>query len=164
MNKEVKQIEGGVRKYRSKSPMQFIRNKIMGSKVSGNPQNLLIEKSVKFLRHPKNIFLSDNIIIKEGVKLCPTNDGAIIKIGKNTTLGYYSMIFSSLKIEIGNNCLIAPFAYFVDANHGIKKNKLINEQKLTAMPIKINNDVGWKFSTDLLTGISNSCSKYLNHC
>ena len=51
------------------------------------------------------------------------------------------MIFSSFKIEIGDNCLIAPFAYFVDANHGIKKNKLINEQELTAMPIKINNDV-----------------------
>ena len=72
----------------------------MASKVSGNPKNLYVEKSVEFLRYPKNINLAKNIIIKEGSKLCPTNEEAIIKIGDNTTIGYYNMIFSSNKIEI----------------------------------------------------------------
>ena len=124
----------------------------MSSRISGSSQNLFVEKSVEFLRHPKNIFLSDNIIIKEGVKLCPTNDGAIIKIGKNTTIGYYSMIFSSNNIEIGDNCLIAPFVYFVDAKHGIKKGELINKQKLIAEPIIIHDDVWIGTGAKILTG------------
>jgi len=153
MNKKIKVIEGGVRRFQSKSIFQILRNRIMASKVSGNTKNLYVEKSVEFLRHPKNIFLSDNIIIKEGVKLCPTNDGAIIKIGKNTTIGYYSMFFSSFSIEIGDNCLIAPFAYFVDANHGIKKNQLINQQDLEAKPIKIHNDVWIGANVTIVGGV-----------
>ena len=153
MKKEIKSIEGGVRKFQSKSIFQILRNRIMASKVSGNPKNLYVEKSVEFLRYPKNINLAKNIIIKEGSKLCPTNEEAIIKIGDNTTIGYYNMIFSSNKIEIGDNCLIAPFAYILDANHGLKKEKLINEQKLIAKPIKINNDVWLGQNVTVIGGI-----------
>ena len=88
MDVEVKVIEGGVRKYQNKSLVQKLRNQYFKLKVSGNPQNLFVEKSVQFLRHPKNIHLSNNIIIKEGSQLCPTNKDAIIKIGENTTIGY----------------------------------------------------------------------------
>ena len=153
MGGEVKVIEGGVRKYQNKSFVQNLRNQIFKLKVSGNPQNLFVEKSVQFLRHPKNIHLSNNIIIKEGSKLCPTNKDAIIKIGENTTIGYYSMLFSSLSIDIGDNCLIAPFAYFVDANHGIKGNKLINQQDLEAKPIIIHNDVWIGANVTIIGGV-----------
>ena len=151
MDYDVKIIEGGVRRYQSKSLVQKLRNKIFTLKVSGNPQNLYVERSVQLLRHPKNIYLSNNIIIKEGAKLCPANEDAIIKIGENTTIGYFTMLFSSYSIEIGANCLIAPFAYFVDANHGIKKNKLINRQELEAKPIIIHNDV-WIGTNVTITG------------
>jgi acetyltransferase-like isoleucine patch superfamily enzyme len=153
MGSEAKIIKGGVRKYQSKSLVQIIRNRFMSSRVAGAPQNLFVEKSVQFLRHPKNIHLSNNIIIKEGSKLCSTNKDAIIKIGENTTIGYYSMLFSSLSIDIGDNCLIAPFAYFVDANHGIKGNKLINQQDLEAKPIKIHNDVWIGANVTVIGGI-----------
>ena len=153
MGGAVKVIEGGVRKDQNKSFVQNLRKQYFKLKVSGNPQNLFVEKSVQFLRHPKNIHLSNNIIIKEGSKLCPTNKDAIIKIGENTTIGYYSMLFGSLKIEIGANCLIAPFAYFVDANHGIKRNKLINQQDLKAKPIKIHNDVWIGANVTIIGGV-----------
>jgi acetyltransferase-like isoleucine patch superfamily enzyme len=144
-------IDGGVRTYQNHTIIQKLRNFMMSRKVSGTPKNLYVEKSVELLRHPKNIYLSDNIIIKDGSKLCPTNKDAIINIGKNTTIGYYNMIFSSYCIEIGDNCLIAPFAYLVDANHSIKKGELINKQKLIANSIKINNDV-WLGQNVTVTG------------
>lgn len=146
-----KQIEGGVKKYQRKTIIQKFKNFFASQKVNGSPNNLYVEKNVEFMRHPKNIFLSNNIIIKEGVKLCPANKDAIIKIGNNTTIGYYSMLFSTLSIEVGNNCLIAPFAYFVDANHGIKKSQLINQQKMNVRPIKINDDV-WIGQNVTITG------------
>ena len=152
MDVEVKVIEGGVRKYQNKSLVQKLRNQYFKLKVSGNPQNLFVEKSVQFLRHPKNIHLSDNIIIKEGAKLCPTNSDSVIKIGENTTIGYYSMLFSSFRIEIGADCMISPFAYLVDANHGIIKDKLINQQKLEAKPIRIHDDVWVGTGVKILAG------------
>ena len=152
MGGAVKVIEGGVRKYQNKSLVQKLRNQYFKLKVSGNPQNLFVEKSVQFLRHPKNIHLSDNIIIKEGAKLCPTNSDSVIKIGENTTIGYYSMLFSSFRIEIGADCMISPFAYLVDANHGIIKDKLINQQKLEAKPIRIHDDVWVGTGVKILAG------------
>jgi|APSaa5957512535_1039671.scaffolds.fasta_scaffold72907_2 acetyltransferase-like isoleucine patch superfamily enzyme len=152
MEVEVKIIKGGVREYRTKSIIQRLRNIIMSNKVAGSPKNLFIEKSVEFLRHPENIHLSDNIIIKEGAKLCPTNSDSVIKIGENTTIGYYSMLFSSFRIEIGADCMISPFAYLVDANHGIIKDKLINQQKLEAKPIRIHDDVWVGTGVKILAG------------
>ena len=144
-------IEGGVRKYQSRNLFQKFRNLITSLKVSGSSRNLYVEKNVELMRHPKNIYLSDNIILKEGVKICPTNNNAIIKIGSNTTIGYYSMLFSSLSIEVGNNCLVAPFTYFVDANHRITKSQLINQQEMEVRPIKINDDV-WIGQNVTITG------------
>ena len=41
----------------------------------------------------------------------------------------------------------------MDANHGLKKEKLINEQKLIAKPIKINNDVWLGQNVTVIGGI-----------
>lgn len=152
MENNIKIIEGGVRKFKSKSIIQLFRNWRFKNKLSCDPQNIYVEKSVEILRHPQNLYLSDNIIIKEGAKLCPTNDKAVIKIGHNTTIGYYSMIFSSNRIEIGDNCLIAPFVYLVDAIHGTKKGELINKQKLIAKTIKIHDDVWIATGSKILAG------------
>ena len=126
----------------------------MSRKVAGNPRGLYIERGVSFLRHPENIHLSNNVMIKEGSKLCPTNSEARIKIGENTTLGYYSMVFSSNRIEIGANCLVAPFVYLVDANHGIEKGMLINQQKLEATPIIIQDDVWIGTGVTIVSGVT----------
>ena len=151
---ERKQINGGVRKYQDQSIRQRIRNARMRWKVSGDPVNLYVEKGVRLMRHPGNIHLGGNIIIKEGSKLCPTNQEAVIKIGDNTTIGYYCMLFSSFRIEVGANCLLAPFVYLVDANHGIKKDTLINLQPLKASPILVGDDVWIGTGATIVSGVS----------
>ena len=109
--------------------------------LPGSPKNLYVESNVKFLRYPKNIFLRDNIYIKENVKICPCNKKSKIIIGSNTTIGYNSLIFASLLIKIGDDCLIAPNVHIVDSKHQYQKHKKINLQKNKSKKIIIGNDV-----------------------
>jgi acetyltransferase-like isoleucine patch superfamily enzyme len=113
-----------------------------------------IDKNVEFMRFPKNIFVDDNVVVKEGARICACNEKATIKIGKNTTVGYHNFYFASEQIEIGENCLIAPFVYIVDSNHKIAKEQLINEQANETSPIKIGNDVWIASNVTILKGVT----------
>lgn len=115
---------------------------------------VFIDKNVEFQRFPKNISIGSNAIIKEGTRICSCNEKAGISIGENTTIGYHNFIFASNEIEIGDNCLIAPFVYIVDSNHQIKKDKLINEQPNVTAPIKIGNDVWIASNVTILMGVT----------
>lgn len=116
-------------------------------------KRLFIEKNVKFLRFPKNIQILNNVAIKEGTRICACNEEALIKIGNNTTIGYHNFIFSSEKITIGNDCLIAPFVYIVDSNHQIKKDIKINNQTNETAPIIIEDDVWLASNVTILKGV-----------
>ncbi len=115
---------------------------------------VFIEKNVDFMRYPKNISIGDNVVIKEGAKICPCNQASSISIGNNTTVGYHSFFFASAGIEIGNDCLLAPFVYFVDSDHGIDKGMKINEQGNISLPIKIGNDVWIGTGAKILKGVT----------
>jgi len=135
--------------YRSKLRLMFTKNRLgkCGDKV-------FIDKNVEFLRFPKNIDIGSNVMIKEGTRICSCNENAKISIGVNTTIGYHNFIFASDKIEIGENCLIAPFVYIVDSNHQIKKDQLINRQANVTAPIKIGNDVWIASNVTILRGVT----------
>lgn len=99
------------------------------------------EKNVQLLRFPKNISIEAESHIKEGVKICSCNPKAKITIGKGTSIGYNTIIFSSSRITIGDFCMIAPNAYIVDSDHGMARNSLMKFQDNSAVDIKIGNDV-----------------------
>lgn len=100
-----------------------------------------IEKDVIFDRFPKNVFIGRGATIKKGTIICPCNHKARIEIGANTTIGYWSLIFASEKISIGDNCLVAPRAHILDSNHRINRLKLIREQENSVSPVIIEEDV-----------------------
>ena len=114
---------------------------------------VFIDKNVEFQRFPKNIFVGDNAVIKEGTRICSCNENAVVEIGKNTTIGFHNFIFASEKIEIGNDCLIAPFVYIVDSNHKIKKDIKINEQPNETASIRIGDDVWIASNVTILKGV-----------
>lgn len=113
-----------------------------------------LDKNVELMRFPKNIHLDDGMMIKEGARICSCNAKAVVKIGKNTTFGYHSFLFASERIEIGDNCLIAPFVYLVDSDHGIEKAELINQQPNHTAPILIGNDVWIGTGAKILKGVT----------
>lgn len=113
-----------------------------------------IDKNVKFLRYPNNISIEGEVVVKEGTRICSCNNNAIIKIGSRTTIGYHTFIFASEKIEIGKDCLIAPFVYIVDSNHKTKKGEKINMQPNQTAPIIIGNDVWIASNVTILKGVT----------
>lgn len=124
------------------------------SKLKHTGQWVHLDRNIKFLRFPKNISIADNVVIKEGARICSCNESAQISIGENTTIGYHNFIFASSGISIGSNCLIAPFVYIVDSNHQIAKEKLINEQPNESAPISIGDDVWIASNVTILKGVT----------
>lgn len=117
-------------------------------------QRVWLDKNVEFLRFPQNVAIDDEVVVKEGVRLCPCNKGAAISIGKRTTVGYHTFIFASEKITVGDDCLIAPFVYLVDSDHSIEKGRNINSQANKTAPISIGNDVWIASNVTVLKGVT----------
>lgn len=116
--------------------------------------SVFFDKNVAIMRFPQLVSIATGAVIKEGAKICPCNASSAISIGENTTVGYHTFIFASEKITIGNNCLIAPFVYLVDSEHGINKNERINLQPNSTAEIIIGNDVWIGTGAKILKGVT----------
>lgn len=147
-------VEGGVRKYLRRTPIQRWRQWLCTRNLGSRGEGLFVDPNVQFMRHPEKMRLGDHVIVKEGARLCATNPEASIQIGDWTTIGYHTFLFASSGIKIGANCLIAPFCYFVDANHGIRAGELIREQPLSAEPIVVGDDVWVGTGATILRGVN----------
>ncbi len=96
---------------------------------------------VKILRFPRRIKINAQVVVKSGVHLCPCRENAKIVIGARTTIGFYTFIYASSSIEIGDDCMIAPFVYIVDSDHGTRQGTVMNQQQNQPHPVRIGNDV-----------------------
>lgn len=115
-------------------------------------EKVWIDKRVEFMRFPQNISIQDEVVVKEGARICACNNKSAISIGARTTVGYHTFIFASDKITIGHDCLIAPFVYLVDSDHCIEKGININQQPNNTAPISIGNDVWIASNVTVLKG------------
>ncbi|GLX86647.1 hypothetical protein tloyanaT_29000 [Thalassotalea loyana] len=111
------------------------------SKIGASGPSTDFDSFVYLMRFPKNIFLGDGAYIKGNARICPCNPDATITIGANTTVGYNTIIFSSKKITIGHDCMIAPNVYIVDSDHGMDRSMLMNAQENVTDEVVIENDV-----------------------
>ena len=124
------------------------------SKLKSCGDKVYFEKGIYLMRYPQNISLGDNMVVKSGARICACNENAHISIGARTTFGYHSYIFASKKINIGSDCLIAPFVYIVDTDHGIDRDQKINLQSNISDSINIGNDVWIGTGAKILKGVS----------
>ncbi len=106
------------------------------------------------MRYPQNISLGEAMVIKAGARICACNERAIVRIGDRTTFGYHSFLFASEHIEIGSDCLIAPFVYLVDSDHSIDRSEKINLQPNQTAPISVGNDVWIGTGAKILKGVT----------
>lgn len=153
MNKNIEELNQ-LRKHLKFSLRNKWRLLVAKSKLGYCGNKIWIDKNVEFLRYTNNLSINNNVIIKEGTKICPCNDLATISIGENTTIGYHNFFFSSKSIKIGDNCLIAPFVYIVDSNHQIDRRILINKQPNVSEEISIGDDVWIASNTTILKGVT----------
>jgi len=147
-------VDGGVRKYLDRSLAQRMEQRRWARRLGALGDGAHLERGVEFLRHPERVAIGANAIIKAGARICPTNPTASIAIGEWTTVGYHTHVFATSEIRIGANCLIAPFCYLVDANHGIARERLIREQPMSTEPIAIGDDVWIGTGVTVLAGVT----------
>ncbi len=113
-----------------------------------------IERNVGLLRYPRNIHVDQGAVLKEGARICACNETATIHIGARTTIGHHTFIFASQRIQIGTDCLVAPFVYLVDSNHRTEMGRPINQQGNTTAPVVIGNDVWIGVRATIVAGVT----------
>ncbi|WP_400243854.1 acyltransferase [Niallia sp. JL1B1071] len=84
-----------------------------------------------------NIVWGENIKLYSGVQL--SGRGRII-LGDNVAIGKDTLILSEDSIEIMKDTIIAAQCYIIDSDHGISRDKRIQEQGLLSVPITIEED------------------------
>lgn len=147
-------VMSGVRAHHRPAWTRGLASWLAGRRLGERGSGVVIDRNVEFLRYPRNIQLGDHVLVKEGARICPASSTARIRIGAHTTVGYHTFMFAHAGIEIGANCLIAPFCYLVDNNHGVRRDGLIREQMMSAEPIRIGSDVWLGVGVTILKGVS----------
>ncbi|MDA3894777.1 MAG: DapH/DapD/GlmU-related protein [Desulfobacteraceae bacterium] len=117
-------------------------------------RNVIIDRSAKLLRYPNQIYIGDDTIIKSGSHLCPCQPSSKIRIGERTTIGFYTLIYASNEISIGEDCMIAPFVHIVDSDHEISRHAMMNRQDNKMSPIHIGSDVWIGSHSVILKGVN----------
>lgn len=124
-----------------------------GRRLGACGAGVYIDRDVELMRYPQNIEVGEQAVLKEGARICACNEVAQIRIGARTTIGYHTFIFASERVEIGADCLIAPFVYIVDSDHGIERGIKINGQPNQTAPIIIGDDVWVGTHVQILKGV-----------
>jgi len=127
-------------------------------KIRGKEQNIKIGNNVKIfgdidLRNRENgkIIIEDNVTIDNDCRFVSANN-AVLKIGKNTSIGAFCIFNCGTNVTIGENCLFAGMVNVQSSEHGFAKGKLIQKQNHTYSEIFIGNDVWIAFNAALTKG------------
>lgn len=115
---------------------------------------VFIDAAVKLLRFPSQIVIGADAVLKAGTHLCPCRSDAQVVIGARTTVGFHTLMYASKRIEIGDDCMIAPFVYIVDSDHEMRLGQPMNQQPNAAMPVKIGSDVWIGAHAVILKGVT----------
>ena len=108
-------------------------------------------------RNPWDIVISDRVALDDYVVLLTTGsrgNAPRLVIGGGTYVNRFTMFDASESIEVGGNCLIGPFCYITDHDHGTKVCGLIAKQPLSSSPVRIGNNVWIGAGAIILKGVT----------
>lgn len=85
-------------------------------------------RSVEVPRHPERVRLGHGVALDRGVTLLvaevpPGQNGPVIRIGSSTYINRNTMLDGALRLEVGERCLLGPFCYVTDHDHGGAENR-----------------------------------------
>jgi acetyltransferase-like isoleucine patch superfamily enzyme len=112
--------------------------------------------AIEVPRNPWDIEIADGVALDEGVIMLSTGpraDVPRIRIGSGTYCNRYVFLDASLEIVIGENCMIGPFCYVTDHDHGFAADQLVGEQDLLSAPVRIGSDVWIGAGATVLKGV-----------
>jgi acetyltransferase-like isoleucine patch superfamily enzyme len=101
--------------------------------------------------------ISDGVALDDYVVLLTTGsrgDAPRLTIEGGTYVNRFTMFDASDSIVVGRNCLIGPFCYITDHDHGIDAASSISEQPLVCSPVRIGNGVWIGAGAIILKGVT----------
>lgn len=113
-------------------------------------------QSIEIPRNHFDIEIHNGVALDRGVTLLATGqrlDYCRIVIGAGTYINRHTMIDASESIRVGANCMIGPFCYITDHDHGTAIGSHVNDQPLVGSPVRIDDDVWIGAHAVILKGV-----------
>jgi maltose O-acetyltransferase len=108
-------------------------------------------------RNPWDIVIGNGAGLDDNVVLLTTGSrskDARLVIGGGSYVNRFTMFDASERIEVGSNCLIGPFCYCTDHDHGTELPCLMAEQPLSSRPVRIGSNVWIGAGAIILKGVT----------
>ena len=108
-------------------------------------------------RNPWDIWLGDYVGIDEGTVFLatgPRKKEPRIVIGSASYFNRFSMIDAHERIEFLGNCMVGPYCYFTDGDHGHQLGQNVGRQPMETAPVKIGKDVWIGAHVCVLKGVT----------
>jgi len=108
-------------------------------------------------RNPWDIVIDDMVALDDEVVLLTTgarNATPRLRIGRSTYVNRFTMFDASVGISIGAQCMIGPYCYITDHDHGVDEQGPISAQALVEAPVKVGNNVWIGAHAVILKGVS----------
>jgi maltose O-acetyltransferase len=108
-------------------------------------------------RNPWDIAIGDGVALDDEVVLLTTGlrgSAPRLIIGGGTYCNRFTMFDASERIDIGQHCMIGPFCYITDHDHGHTPGMLVASQPLISRPVLIGNNVWIGAGAKVLKGVT----------
>jgi maltose O-acetyltransferase len=108
-------------------------------------------------RNPWDVLIEDSVSLDDYVVLLTSGmrrSAARLVIGSGTYVNRFTMLDASECIEIGRNCLIGPFCYVTDHDHGTQSAVPMAQQSLVSSPVRIGSNVWIGAGAIILKGVT----------
>jgi maltose O-acetyltransferase len=108
-------------------------------------------------RNPWDITIEDGAALDDEVVLLTTGlrrSAPRLIIGAGTYCNRFTMFDASERIELGRNCMIGPFCYITDHDHGHLAGNPVSEQPLVGKNVTIGKDVWLGAGVIVLKGVT----------
>jgi maltose O-acetyltransferase len=108
-------------------------------------------------RNPWDIVIGDMVALDDEVVLLTTgarNAKPRLIFGNHTYVNRFTMFDASLSISVGAGCMIGPYCYITDHDHGTGEQSPISDQALIEAPVKVGNNVWIGAHAVILKGVN----------
>jgi maltose O-acetyltransferase len=107
-------------------------------------------------RNPWDIVLEDMVALDDEVVLLTTGTRGArpkLRIGRSTYVNRFTTFDASVNISIGAECMIGPYCYITDHDHGAGEGP-VSAQALVEAPVTVGNNVWIGAHAVILRGVS----------